>query len=55
VVTVTAIDVTTSSGITALTTGLALGAKVKVYGIPQVNSSLNAYVLAYFTGTDPSN
>ena len=55
VVTVTAIDVTTSSGVTALTTGLGLGAKVKVFGIPQVNGSLNAYVLAYFTGTDPIN
>ena len=55
VVTVTAIDVTTPSGVAALTTGLGLGAKVKVFGIPQVNGSLNAYVLAYFTGTDPSN
>jgi len=55
VVTVTAIDVTSASGMTSLTAGLALGAKVKVFGIPQMNGSLNAYVLAYFTGTDPSN
>jgi len=55
VVTVTAIDITSNSGLASLTTGLALGAKVKVYGIPQVNGSLNAYVLAYFTGTAPSN
>jgi len=55
VVTVSAIDVTTTSGMASLTAGLAVGAKVKVFGIPQVNGSLNAYVLAYFTGTEPSN
>jgi len=54
-VTVSAIDVTTTSGMASLTAGLAVGAKVKVFGIPQVNGSLNAYVLAYFTGTEPSN
>jgi Domain of unknown function (DUF4382) len=55
VVTVSAVDVTTTSGMASLTAGLAVGAKVKVFGIPQVNGSLNAYVLAYFTGTDPNN
>jgi Domain of unknown function (DUF4382) len=55
VVTVSAIDVTTTSGVASLTAGLAVGAKVKVFGIPQVNGSLNAYVLAYFTGTEPNN
>jgi hypothetical protein len=55
VVTVSAIDVTTVSGMTSLTAGLAIGAKVKVYGIPQSTGSLKAYALAYFTGTDPSN
>jgi len=54
-VTVSAIDVTTASGISSLTAGLALGAKVKVYGIPQANGSLMAYVLAYFTGMEPGN
>ena len=53
VVTVTAIDVTTASGMASLSAGLAVGAKVKVYGIPQANGSLSAYVLAYFSGTDP--
>jgi hypothetical protein len=55
VVTVSPIDVSISSGMTALTAGLKLGAKVKVFGIPQANGSLNAYAVAYFTGTDPSN
>jgi hypothetical protein len=53
VVTVTAIDVSTASGMASLSAGLAVGAKVKVYGIPQVNGSLSAYVLAYFSGTEP--
>jgi hypothetical protein len=53
VVTVTAIDVSTASGMASLSAGLAVGAKVKVYGIPQVNGSLSAYVLAYFGGTEP--
>jgi hypothetical protein len=55
VVTVTAIDITTASGMSSLMAGLAVGAKVKVYGIPQASGSLNAYVLTYFTGTAPSN
>jgi hypothetical protein len=55
VVTVSPVDITTSDGLTQLTTGLAVGAPVKVYGIPQANSTLKAYVLAYFTGTLPTN
>jgi Domain of unknown function (DUF4382)/Domain of unknown function (DUF5666) len=55
VVTVSPVDITTGDGLTQLTTGLAVGAPVKVYGIPQANSTLKAYVLAYFTGTMPTN
>jgi hypothetical protein len=54
VVTVSPIDITTSTGLADLTTGLASGAPVKVYGIPQANSTLKAYVIAYFTGTMPT-
>jgi hypothetical protein len=54
VVTVSPIDITTSTGLADLTTGLATGAPVKVYGIPQANSTLKAYVIAYFTGTMPT-
>jgi Domain of unknown function (DUF4382)/Domain of unknown function (DUF5666) len=50
IVTVSAIDVTTTDGQTALTQGLAVGAPVKVYGIPQADGSVRAYALAYFTG-----
>jgi hypothetical protein len=55
VVTVSPVDITTGDGLTQLTTGLAVGAPVKVYGMPQANSTLKAYVLAYFTGTMPTN
>jgi hypothetical protein len=55
VVTLSPIDITTSSGLAALTAGLAVGAPVKVYGTPQADSTLKAYAIAYFTGTMPSN
>ena len=38
-----------------LTAGLANGAPVKVYGIPQADSTLKAYGLAFYTGTMPTN
>ncbi len=55
VVTVSPIDITTSTGLAAMEAGLAVGAPVKVYGVPQSNGSLNAYVLTYFTGDAPAN
>jgi hypothetical protein len=54
VVTVTPIDISTSSGLASLTTGLAVGAPVKVYGVPQADGTLKAYVLTYFTGQAPA-
>jgi hypothetical protein len=54
VLTVSPVDVTTDAGLADLTAGLASGAPVKVYGIPGVNPTLQAYVLAYFTGDMPS-
>jgi Domain of unknown function (DUF4382)/Domain of unknown function (DUF5666) len=54
IVTVSPIDITSSTGLADLTNGLAAGAPVKVYGIPQANSTLQAYVLVYFTGEMPS-
>ena len=55
VVTVSPIDITTSAGLAELTAGLAVGAPVEVYGTPQADSTLKAYLIAYFTGTMPSN
>jgi hypothetical protein len=53
IVTVSPIDITTSSGLASLTTGLAAGAPVRVYGSPQADGTLKAYVLTYFTGQAP--
>jgi hypothetical protein len=55
VLTVSPVDITTSSGLADLTAGLAAGAPVKVYGTPQADSTLKAYAIAYFTGTLPTN
>ena len=54
VVTVSPIDITTADGLASLTSGLATGAPVKVYGVPQAGGSLRAYVLTYFTGDAPA-
>ncbi|HVN41635.1 MAG TPA: DUF5666 domain-containing protein, partial [Steroidobacteraceae bacterium] len=55
VVTVTPEDITTDAGLSALTGGLAVGASVKVYGVPQSDGTLKAYTLLYFTGTAPAS
>src|SRR5258708_4488588 len=54
IVTVSPVDVTTSTGLATLTAGLAAGAPVKVYGVPQADGTLKAYALAYFTGQAPA-
>ncbi|MGO9946528.1 MAG: DUF4382 domain-containing protein [Steroidobacteraceae bacterium] len=54
VVTVSPIDITTAAGLASLSSGLAMAAPVKVYGVPQADGSLKAYVLTYFTGDMPA-
>lgn len=52
IVTVSPIDVTTQTGLATLSNALAnAGTPVKVFGVPQLDTSLKAYVLTYFTGT----
>ena len=51
VITVSPIDITTSTGLTSMTNGLTAGAIVKVSGVPQSDGTLKAYVLAYYTGS----
>jgi hypothetical protein len=53
IVTVSSIDISTANGLAALTANLVTGVPVKVYGIPQSNDALKAYVLVYFTGVLP--
>jgi hypothetical protein len=54
VLTITQVDVTTTQGQNTLSTNLVTGTPVKVYGIPQANNTIKAYVVVYFTGTLPS-
>jgi hypothetical protein len=37
-----------------MTAGLAAGAPVKVYGVPQADGTFKAEVLLYYTGDMPS-
>jgi Domain of unknown function (DUF4382) len=52
-VSISPIDITTASGLSTLTSALTAGTGVKVYGTPQADGTLRAYVLMYFTGTAP--
>lgn len=54
ILTLSPIDITTSSGLASLTSGLTAGAPVAVYGIPQSDGTLQAYVLTYYTGMMPT-
>jgi hypothetical protein len=53
IVTVSAVDITTSAGQTTITQNLISVTPVKVFGIPQANATIKAYVVIYFTGTMP--
>jgi hypothetical protein len=53
-VTVSAVDITTTTGQNTITAGLVAGTPVKVYGVSQGNGSIKAYVVIYFTGTLPT-
>jgi hypothetical protein len=55
VVSVSPIDVTSSSGLSTLTNALVAGTPVKVFGTPQIDGTYRAYVLMYFTGTQPED
>lgn len=55
VLTVSPIDITTASGLTTFTQALVAGTPVKVYGVPQSDGSLMAYVVLYYTGEAPGD
>jgi len=52
--TVSPIDITTATGLSTLTNALVAGTTVKVFGTPQADGTFRAYVLIYFTGTQPT-
>jgi len=48
--TISPVDISTTAGQTTLSTNLVAGTPVKVYGIPQADGAIKAYVVSYFTG-----
>jgi hypothetical protein len=54
-VSVSPIDLTSASGLSTLTNALVPGTPVKVFGTPQADGTLRAYVVIYFTGTQPGS
>jgi hypothetical protein len=50
VITVSPVDITTTAGQMTLTTNLVMNTPVRVYGIPQADGTIKAYVLFYLTG-----
>ncbi len=54
IVTVSAVDITTTGGQNTITQNLIAGTPVKVYGVPQANATIKAYVVIYYTGTMPT-
>jgi hypothetical protein len=55
IVSISPIDITTASGLSTLTSALVAGTQVKVYGTPQTDGTYKAYVLMYFTNTEPAD
>ena len=50
IITVSPQDLTTSTGLNNVASHLVGGTPVKVFGVPQPNGSMKAYVIFYFTG-----
>jgi hypothetical protein len=55
IVTVTPQDITSTGGLNTISSNLVNGTLVKVYGVPQPDGSIKAYVVFYFTGTQPTS
>lgn len=51
VITITPQDISNSSTLQTVAQNLTIGVPVKVFGVPQVDGSLKAYVLVYYTHT----
>jgi hypothetical protein len=51
VITITPQDISNATTLTTVGQNLAVGTKVKVFGVPQIDGSIKAYVLFYYTHT----
>ncbi len=54
IVTISPQDLTTAAGLSNVAAHLVNGTPVKVFGVPQSNGSIKAYMIFYFTGTPPT-
>src|SRR6185437_2314193 len=52
-VTMTPLDITTSSGLAQLSAALTPGAYVSVFGIPKSSGTVQGYTILYYTGIKP--
>lgn len=55
IITISPVDLTTSAGQSTVQTHLTLGTPVKVFGVPETDGHIKAYVFFYFTGTMPKS
>jgi hypothetical protein len=55
IVTISPQDITSSAGLNNIAAHLVNGTAVKVFGVPQSDGSIKAYVVFYFTGTQPTS
>jgi hypothetical protein len=55
IVTISPQDITTNAGLNNIAAHLVSGTPVKVFGLPQSDGSIKAYVVIYFTGTQPTS
>ena len=53
IVTISPQDITSTAGLNNIAAHLVSGTSVKVFGVPQSDGSIKAYVVIYFTGTQP--
>jgi hypothetical protein len=54
VVTVSPEDLTTADGLAAVAAHLVASTPIRVYGVPQADGSIEAYIVFYFTGSIPT-
>ena len=53
IVTISPVNLATQAGLNTVQTNLTASTLVKVFGVPQTDGSIKAYVFFYFTGTMP--
>jgi len=55
IITISPVNLTTQAGLNTVQTNLTPSTPVKVFGVPQTDGSIKAYVFFYFTGTMPTS